>query len=112
MDGSKKRAMRICAELLGYFIAHGAQHMNIDFQADGEHMDIAIAAQVAAVPADLAGLRAALNEPRQPEMDAYYDSLLGNETGTNGYHLLGAVVDEAEVGCENGLLSIRVRRRK
>ncbi len=112
MDKDRRKAMLICSEVMGYFVEHRAQRLQVDFDVSNGRIAVTVSGHMPDRPHDLAALRAALNEPRQPEMDEYYDGLLGYDSAQHGYHLLGAVVDEAEIRYEDGFLSIHVIRRQ
>lgn len=104
------KALQLSSELVDYFLQnHIAQvHMDMDFQQD--HFTIEVSGRTQQPPDDLYELTEALHEVRQPEMDEYYDALIGCEFRDQGFHMLGALVDESEVRFREGLLTIKIRR--
>lgn len=112
MDKDRRKALRICSEIMGYFLEHRAQRLQVDYDVSSGVISVTVSGHMPARPGNLDVLEAVLNEPRQPEMDEYYDGLLGYDSVQHGYHLLGAIVDQADIRYENGFLSIHVIRRQ
>lgn len=84
--------------------------VNIDFDFGDEGFFITVSGQTPNKPLDLEQLAAALQEARQPELDEYYNDLLGTDSKNQGYHLLGAMVDASDVRYDGSILSVRVGR--
>jgi hypothetical protein len=108
MRSSRELAIQFSMALINYFLDQQASHVSVEYEIAGNQLSVTVSGPIAARPADLDEMTAALHEPRQPEMDAYYDHLIGNRSGDRDFHLLGALVDEAEVSYANGLLRIKI----
>lgn len=110
MEKERIKALKIAAEIIRYFIDHVILQMNVDFDFGDEGFFVTVSGQAPAKPHDLEQLAADLQEARQPELDEYYNDLLGTDSKNQGYHLLGAMVDSSEVRYDGTTLSVRVRR--
>lgn len=104
------RSVKILEEVIGYFIHHEIDHLNIVFFADDERMDITVSGEAAIPPRDLEHLHELLNEPRKPEYEEYYWSLLGATGKRQEFQLLGSLVDSGTTLWKDGNLSINVKR--
>lgn len=104
------RSVKILEEVIGYFIHHKIDHMDIQFFADDKKMDITVTGTSEIPPIDLENLESLLNEPRKPEYEEYYWSLLGATGKRQELRLLGSLVDSGSAKFENGILTIHVKR--
>ena len=104
------RSVKILEEVIGYFIHHKVDHMDIQFFADDEKMDITVSGVSETQPLDLENLENLLNEPRKPEYEEYYWSLLGATGKRQELRLLGSLVDSGSAPFEDGILTIHVKR--
>ena len=107
---NKLRSVKILEEVLGYFLHHGVEKLDISFFSDEKKLIITVRGSTDVEPQDLPQLTKLLNEPRQPEYDEYYWSLLGATGKRQEFQLLGALVDEGDASFTDGLLSIHIRR--
>lgn len=112
MDKEKRQALKIAAEIMRYFLDHQIEQMKVDFDFSDRTNAIKISGETPAKPGDLEQLAAALKDGRQPELDEYYHDLLGSDSKNQGFHLLGAMVDIAEVHYHGTTLTIRVSRNR
>ena len=112
MDSVRRKAMRLCTEVISYFVENQAKKMQVELETLSGTITITVSGYLPARPNDLEVFIAALDEPRQPEMDDYYDGLLGGNSLLQGYHLLGAMVDTSKVTYENGSLSVHLIRKQ
>lgn len=104
------RSVKILEEVIGYFIHHQIDHMDIQFFADDEKMDITVSGTSEAAPKDLDNLESLLNEPRMPEYEEYYWSLLGGTGRRQELRLLGSLVDSGSAMFKDGILTVCVKR--
>jgi len=104
------RSVKILEEVIGYFIHHKIDHMDIQFFADDEKMDITVSGTSDTPPKDLDNLENLLNEPRKPEYEEYYWSLLGASGKRQELRLLGSLVDSGNAKFNDGILTVNVKR--
>lgn len=104
--------VKIAAEIMRYFLDHQIEQMNVDFEFSDWVNGITVSGKTLERPHDLEQLTAALKDGRQPELDEYYHDLLGSDSKDQGYHLLGAMVDTAEVHYDGTTLTVRVGRNR
>ena len=107
---NRLRSVKILEEVIGYFIHHEIDHMDIKFFADQDKMDITVSGEIKTPPKDLVYLEDLLNEPRKPEYEEYYWGLLGASGKRQELRLLGSLVDSGSAACENGILTVNVKR--
>ncbi|NCA99908.1 MAG: hypothetical protein EOM08_05125 [Clostridia bacterium] len=112
MDKEKRQALKIAAEIMRYFLDHQIEQMKVDFDFSDRAYFVTVTGETPEKPHDLAQLDAALKDNRQPELDEYYHDLLGSDSKDQGYHLLGAMVDTADVDYAGTTLSVRVGRNR
>lgn len=110
MKKEKRKALKIAAEIIRYFVSQHIMQMSVDFDFRDDGFFIAVSGTTHKKPKDLDQLAAALQEGRQPELDEYYDDLLGTDSKNQGYHLLGAMVDSSDVQFDGTTLTVRVGR--
>ena len=104
------RSVKILEEVIGYFIHHEIDHMDIKFFADEEKMDITVSGTTEKPPRDLQHLENLLNEPIKQEYEEYYWSLLGATGKRQELRLLGSLVDSGSAVYEDGVLTVNVKR--
>ncbi|MFH5835838.1 hypothetical protein ACHAL6_07160 [Proteiniclasticum sp. C24MP] len=104
------RSVKILEEVIGYFIHHEIDQMDIKFFADDEKMDITVTGTTDTPPRDLESLESLLNEPRKQEYEEYYWGLLGATGKRQELRLLGSLVDSGTAVYENGVLTVNVKR--
>lgn len=104
--------VKIAAEIMRYFLDHQIEQMNVDFEFSDWVNGITVSGKTLERPHDLEQLTAALKDGRQPEMDEYYHDLLGSDSKSQDYYLLGAMVDSADVGYDGTTLTVRVGRNR
>lgn len=107
---NRMRSVKILEELLGYFLHHGIEKLDISFFSDEKTLEITVQGTTTTPPEDLPHLTKLLNEPRKPEYEEYYWSLLGATGKRQEFQLLGALVDEGDATFRENLLSIHVKR--
>lgn len=104
------RSVKILEEVIGYFMHHEIDQMDIRFFADDEKMDITVTGEARTPPKDLEKLESILNEPRKPEYEEYYFGLLGATGKRQELRLLGSLVDSGSAVFKDGLLTVNVKR--
>lgn len=107
---SRVKVMQLSAELADYLIENGIRAVDIHLELEPDHFTITVSGRSDTPPDSLERFATALRERRQPEMDDYYDNLIGCCYRDEGYHMLGALVDASDVTWESGRLTIRVRQ--
>ena len=110
MKSDRMLALQISSELVDYFLQNHIKQIRMDMEFLMDHFTIEVSGQADQMPEDLGELTEALHEGRQPEMDEYYDALIGCEFRDQGFHMLGGLVDESRVSYQDGKLSVKVRR--
>ncbi len=111
MRYAEEKAKRIMAEIIGYFLDNGLHRMEIQMTPGDDGYHITVSGPADSEPADLKEFRKALSDGVQPEMEEYYMQLLNMSSGKEHHFLLGAMVDEAEVVFENGILCVSVIKK-
>jgi hypothetical protein len=108
----EKQAARILTELIGYFWRNQIYQLNVDFKPEKNSYEIVVSGVSPNRPDDLDDFIGSLHETSQPEVAEYYDLLLGLDGGdSDAYHLLGAVIDQADIIYEQQVLSVKVIKR-
>ncbi|MBP7401776.1 MAG: hypothetical protein KBA30_04110 [Clostridia bacterium] len=111
MSRPERKAKRILAEILGYFIDQGLTDMAIHWEPTPDGVRIEVQGHAPERPPDFEEFRRALSDAAQPEMEEYYLQLLDMASGKEHRYLLGAMVDEADVTYEDGILRVSVFRK-
>lgn len=109
----KQQAKKILNELLNYFFWQNVEEikMALDFTDLGFYIEIQ--GEINARPDDLERLAEGLNAPRDLNMEEYSEQLIGSEHyETADYHLLGLLVDDAEILYDAPHLDIKIFRKK
>ena len=112
MDKEKRQALKIAAEIMRYFLDHQIEQIEVDFEFSDWANGITVSGDTAEKPHDLEQLTAALKDGRQPELDEYYHDLLGSDSKNQGFYLLGAMVDSADVHYDGTTLTVHVGRNR
>ncbi|MGT2756526.1 hypothetical protein [Streptococcus ovuberis] len=111
MINEKSKATRIMKELIGYFLEHKYYQFDVSFNLDREKFELSIRTPSEDVPSHFEHLLRDLSIDREVEIDEYYNALLGGHGTDHDYTLLGKAVDEACIEHEEGLLTLKVRRK-
>jgi hypothetical protein len=106
---NEPQALRLLSVLVGYFWRHHIYDIDVRLKPQKESYEIEVSGSAAKAPSDLDEFTRGLQERCQPELADYYDQLLGPDSGdTNAYHLLGAVIDQADITYEELRLTVRI----
>lgn len=97
-------------ELTGYLLRNNINRLSIYLDIDEEKIQISLWGQLTEEIPDLEDVIRLMNAKRVPEMEEYYEHLLGTGIADNDMNLLGAMVDEASFTLREDRLEIRVTR--
>lgn len=110
MEKNKTLTLKIASEMMHYFIEHKIMQIQMTFDFSHTHFFVEVTGKTATEPDDLEKITQALTDGRQPELEAYYFDLLGDDLSEPNYYLIGAMLDKAQVKYENQQLTIQVWR--
>ena len=110
MNEERETAQKILQELVGYFLENGCEETQMNLTVNGEGIWLELEGLVLRKPGNFENLKTLLEVKRQPEMDDYYEHLMGMHREQEDYSLVGMLVDSAEITCQEGLLNIRIYR--
>ncbi|WP_430884094.1 hypothetical protein [Fusibacter sp. JL216-2] len=113
MQHEVKKITLIINELLTMFLLNGGQEIDMKVKRiDGETEIVLEHHNCTYDEAFIERLEHNLNTMRQFEVEGYYWQLVGEDESADELYLVGAMVDEADVSCENGELKIRLLRKE
>jgi len=110
----KERTRRIVDELLIYYLKHNIEQFNVQVNYEERQVAVEIQGQCEKEPADLDLFSQMLKIPRNPNIEGYYDELLGVHDSSRtkpDYQHLGMLIDQAEVNYENNNLQVKLIRK-
>ncbi|PID82556.1 MAG: hypothetical protein CSB16_00275 [Clostridiales bacterium] len=110
MDREKYKARKLVDELIGYFLVHGVQKITVDLSMDEEKTTIVLNGHANKRIHDIDELVELMNAHRRPELEDYYEHLVGNSYNSYELDLLGAMVDKANYKCDGENLWLKVTR--
>ena len=111
MKAEFEKKMRIASELLSYCHLKGAVEFHVDMiDKNGSCIFKITASPVNITGESLEKLNARLNAPRNAEMEHDYWGLTGESESFSELMLVGMMSDEAEVGYDNHVLTITIKR--
>lgn len=111
MKHEAQKITHLVSELLSYLICNGAKDLNIDFHHDDKCSKVIFTQEHCTYSKSfIEDLEHGLNAQRQTEVEGYYWELVGTDDVCNEIHLVGAMIDEAEVFYENETLKIEITR--
>lgn len=109
----RDKAKRIIDELLTYFFSNEIEDIRIGLDFTSEGFYIEIQGKIEEEPEDVLHLLDLLNTPRDLSIESYYDELLGaTHHEEEDYHLLGLMIDEAEISFDAPTFDVKVFRKK
>ncbi|WP_207694968.1 hypothetical protein DOK67_0002725 [Enterococcus sp. DIV0212c] len=109
----RDKAKRIVDELLTYFFSNDIEEIRIGVDFTPEGFYIEIQGKTDEEPENVLHLLNLLNTPRDLSIESYYDELLGiTHHEEEDYHLLGLMIDEAEISFDTSIFTIKVFRKK
>jgi hypothetical protein len=109
----REKVKRIIDELLSYFFSNNIEDIRIGLDFTPEGFYIEMQGQTKEEPEGVLHLLELLNTPRDLSIESYYDELLGvTHHEEEDYHLLGLMIDEAEINFDSPIFDIKVFRKK
>ncbi|MEI5992604.1 hypothetical protein [Candidatus Enterococcus mansonii] len=109
----RDKAKRIIDELLTYFFSNDISEIKIELDFTAEGFSIEMQGYTEEEPENVMHLLELLNTPRDLSIEGYYDELLGiTHHEEEDYHLLGLMIDEAEISFDSPTFDIKVFRKK
>ena len=113
MKHNKKRISKIVDELINYLFSIGATDININIQERSEEYKIIITSNYKEGKDNkINKLIKALNAPKIEEIEEYYWELAGESDVGSELHLIGMMVDKAEVSVIDQVLKLDISRNK
>lgn len=110
MNNEQSKAVKMLNEVMIYFISHGMSDLEIVLSLQKSKTSVSVSAYTKTQPDDLDEVSESLLNPRQPEVEDYYWRLLGSNNKNNQLHLLGALVDDAQIMYDENKLTIQLNR--
>lgn len=109
----RDKAKRIVDELLTYFFSNDINEIRIGVDFTSEGFTIDMQGKTEEEPENVLHLLELLNTPRDLSIESYYDELLGiTHHEEEDYHLLGLMIDEAEISFDAPIFEIKVFRKR
>ncbi len=106
----KYKARKMVDELTGYLLRNNIEKLSIYLDISDDMIEISLWGQLTKEIPDLEDVIRLMNAKRVPEMEEYYEHLLGTGIADNDMNLLGAMVDEASYTLREDRLEVRVVR--
>ncbi|HZK10726.1 MAG TPA: hypothetical protein VFD08_06610 [Clostridia bacterium] len=106
----KYKARKIVDELTGYLLRNNINSLSIYLDFNEERVEISLWGQLTKEIPNLETLISLMNARRVPEMEDYYEQLLGTGIDDNDINILGAMVDKATYTLKEDRLEIKVVR--
>ncbi|SRR5699024_7785643 len=105
------KARRIVQEVVHYFFKNKVYDMNLKLAINDEEIKVIAEGHPQQEPNDLEEVTRLLNARRAPELEDYYDQLLGIGYNDNDINLLGAIVDEGIISYDGDILTFFITRK-
>lgn len=103
---------KIIDELLNYFYSHEILEIRIGIEFSKEGFFIEIQGECPTAPFNLSEFTEALNAPRELNYEDYSFELLGSyHPDKEDFHLLGALIDDAEILYDAPHINIKIFRK-
>lgn len=101
----------IMNELLDYFYNSGMTQANIHFGLFDHQSEITITGQIDSEPSDLDFVIEKLRATQQPEVEEYYEDLLGLRDDEFHVDILSALIDVVEYDFEDNIMMLKAIRK-
>lgn len=112
MQHEKKKIASITNELLTVLLMNGACDIDVHIETNDERSEISIIHHDCDYDEELVDkIRQSLNTQRQVEVEGYYWQLVGDSNTHDELHLVGSMVDEADVFVDDRILHINLVRK-
>jgi hypothetical protein len=113
MQHEEKKVTLIINELLTILLLNGAEDIDVNIKRKGDTSEITlIHHQCQYDESFIEKMKYNLNTQRQSEVEGYYWQLVGEDDSSNQLHLVGAMIDTAEVEMKQNDLHIFLVRKK
>lgn len=113
MKCEAKKISRILDELSTYFLSKDPKRLNISVDnLDDSYKISFIVCGIEYSEEEIFNMMTILNEPRQPSVEAYYWSLVGESSDDSELSLIGMMIDTAEIKFEDSNLYVDLYRLK
>lgn len=112
MQYEEKKIALIVNELVSILMAKGSKELDIKIRRKDDSTEVTLIDNDCCVSKKLfEDLKQTLKAQRQVELEGYYWQLLGDNEDEDELHLVGAMLDTAEVYMVNKSLHIHVTRK-
>ena len=105
-----RKIKMIMNELLDYFYNNGMTEANIHFVILAHHSEITIKGQLDTEPSDIDHVIEKLRATQQPELEEYYEDLLGLRDDEFHVDILSALIDQVEYSFKDNILMLKAIR--
>jgi HSP20 family molecular chaperone IbpA len=111
MKAEFEKKMKIACALLSFCHMHGATEFHLDIKINNDSAESVIKASPACISGEaMEEMRKKLSAPRHREIEQDFWALMGESEDYCELTLAGMMSDEAEAKCENGELTITIKR--
>ncbi len=113
MQHEVKKITLIINELIAMMLINGAEEIDVNIKRVGDVSEIILVHRNCKYSEDFIDkMRYNLKTQRQSEVEGYYWQLVGDDETSEELHLVGAMIDEAEVEKIENDLHIHILRHK
>lgn len=113
MQHEVKKVTLIINELITMMLLNGAEEIDVNIKRKDDNSDITLIHRGCHYSEKfIEGMRYNLNTQRQAEVEGYYWQLVGDDETSEELHLVGAMIDSAEVELHQNDLFIHILRHK
>ena len=111
MQHEVKKITLIINELITMMLRNGAEDIDVNIKRKDDISDVTLIHRDSHYPEEfIEKVRYNLQTQRQCEMEGYYWQLVGDDENSEELHLVGAMIDEAEVTIVENDLHIHIVR--
>lgn len=107
----RTKAKLIAQELISYYIMHEILIFDLHISIHEDHSVVSIEGYRSELLPSCDEISERLMSRRRPELEDYYEHLLGARDDEDELDLLAHIIDEAEVLCDDDTMRIEVLRR-
>ena len=111
MRNERSKMIKIMNELVRFYMRSGNNHVSVDLDMSDIEGVITLRGSCSRLNQEtLSELNSVINSPRKDETEEYYWNLMGTSDFSE-IRLLGSMVNDGSVTCEDDTLIIKVRRK-
>ncbi len=110
INSEEKKAKLIVSEILSYFFMYDTKDIRVEANFKDDMLIIIAEGIPNKNPKHLDDMRRLINVSRSPQIEDYYEDLLGWESDYNDINLLGSMVDSGIISYDGKILSFYVER--